>query len=211
MSNNQLSTIGWVKSRSKIQTAYKEYLKDSAGSEKLFFETILSFAKGKITTKLFDSPEAFSTVDDEAQEVAIYVWSKLKDFKGEPDAFYAWLNRICYAQGCSAFNSTKDSFDSRVELLVEEEKGTGVFTDNPEIYGGSVSFRHNGKSVSQAPRPQHQRELPEFIQGTDLKICMYIRAGKSYSQIADVLEITEKAVERRIFKMRNKIEEMKNA
>jgi DNA-directed RNA polymerase specialized sigma24 family protein len=45
----------------------------------------------------------------------------------------------------------------------------------------------------------------------DLKICQYIREDFDYEKIGQVLGLTENAVKLRVFKMRTKIQEMKNA
>lgn len=198
MAQNKLGKIGWAKNRNKIESAYRNLVEKKAGSVDRFYKVITDFARSKLTKALFDSAEGVSTVDDRSQDVAIYVWSKLGEFKGSVGSFYPWLNRICYTQGAAAVNESREQATNRVDLFVEVEDGSGDFEENPDLYPTDMP-------------PQYQRELPEFIQGTDLKICMYIRADKTYSQIADLLEISEDAVEVRIRRMRKKIEEMKNA
>lgn len=210
MSNNNLSTLGWKKNRTKIETSYRNYLQGGDGAEGEFFKAVTAFAKSKMTTALFDSSEGTSTVEDKAQDVAVYVWSKLSDFRGEPDAFYPWLNRICYTTGASALNSANDDATKRVEMFVEDEE-SGDMEDNPEIYQSGISYKRNGKVAYQEPRPQYQRDLPEFIQGTDLYICEYIREGYDYEKIGRILAISEDNVEIRVRRMREKVMEMKNA
>lgn len=210
MRHNAVGKVGYSKNRNKIDTAYREYLKGYPSSEDVFFKAVIEFAKVKIKSSLFDTNESKSTVEDHAQDVAIKVWSHLNTFNGGPEKFYPWLHRVCFTQGIDAFNEVKGEAEGKVDMFVEDAT-TGLMEDNPEVYASGVSYKQNGKQAYHIPSPQYQRELPEFIQDTDLKICMYIRADKTYSQIADLLETTEKAVELRVARMRKKIEEMKNA
>jgi hypothetical protein len=89
-------------------------------------------------------------------------------------------------------------------------RATAKKVEHPGIHG-SIQFKRNGKVTYQVSRPQFPRELPEFIQGDDLKICQYRREGHSYGRIAEIMSTTENAVKKRIQKMYNRNQEMKAA
>ena len=110
-------------SRQGITLAYANLrLKaDPKGTERHFYKVITEFAKGKIENRLWDLEEVAQNSDDHAQQIAIYVWEHLSDFRGEPESFYPWLHRICFGEGWKAFNETKEYTNARVPVLVEAE------------------------------------------------------------------------------------------
>ena len=124
VAQSKLGKIGWAKNRKKVEDAYKDLVDKKEGSEDKFYKVITDFARSKLTRALFDSAEGVSTVDDRSQDVAIYVWSKLEEFKGRVGSFYPWLNRICYTQGAEAVNDSREQAAKRVELFVEVEEGS---------------------------------------------------------------------------------------
>lgn len=204
---NNLKARAYSRNRNKIETSYRQYLERLPHSEDKLLKAILEFAGKKITGATFGL-KGSNSAEDYAQEVAIEVWGNLDKFSGNVDSFYPWLHRICYTAGTRAYNNDKGNLDKSAPLFVEDEDGDEV--DNPVVHGSS-GIKRNGKPVLKHTRPVHRRELPEFIQGTDLKICQYIREGYDYSKIGEVLSITEVAVTKRIAKIRKKIEDMKNA
>jgi hypothetical protein len=85
-----------ARNRREIEAAYRALLDANAQDE--FYKAVIKFAKGKITTGLWNLPETTSTVDDHAQQVAFNVSQNLHKFKGEPSDFHSWLNKFCYNQ-----------------------------------------------------------------------------------------------------------------
>lgn len=181
----------YKRNRKAVEQAYQEFIDGADEAESKLFQIVLDFAKGKVSSALFDSPESTLTADDHAQEVVIRVWEKLGEFIGDAPNFYSWLNRVCYVEGAHAINSVTEEFGRREPLFIESEDDPGVFEDNPLLTQSEQYI-------------EHRVELPEFIQGIDLQICTLIRSGYSYKNIGILLEISEKAVELRIKRMREK-------
>jgi RNA polymerase sigma factor (sigma-70 family) len=158
-------------------------------AEGKLYLAIIDFATGKISGDLFDSPECSADSEDYAQEVAIRIWEKMHTFSGDPSSFYPWLHRICYTKGIQAYTKTTEESSKKVPLVVEVEDSDGL-EDNPLIY--------------KEQKPEHVRELPNWIQGVDRWICDLIREDMTYAQIGKFLHITEKAVRQRVARMKDK-------
>lgn len=174
-----------------IDLAYLDYLAAKPEAESNLLNTLLDFAKRKITRSLFDCPEGSDTVDDAASEVAFTIWQQLSTFKGGPGDFYYWVDRICYTKGARAFRENTADFKGRVPLQMKSEDGD--MYDNPELR-------------REPERPVPSRKLPGWIQGIDLHICRMIRDDQEYGEIARVLEMTEQAVKNRIARMKKRIQ-----
>jgi RNA polymerase sigma factor (sigma-70 family) len=155
-------------------------------------QAILDFSLNKINNAVFDIGDGEQTPEDHAQEVAIYIWSHLKDFRGEPGTFYSWLHRICYTTGSRAFNEAKEQVDERVALQVQDEE-TGLMEDNPLLYTNQF-------------KGEPARKLPTWIQGIDKAICDYIREGLTYEQIARVLRVSPTSISSRVLRLKKKVE-----
>jgi DNA-directed RNA polymerase specialized sigma24 family protein len=199
LSTNNIGEIGYNRNRKAIETAYQNLLDNKEGAEAAFLKAVTSLAKSKISGRIFDLPEGCSNADDYSQDVAIMVWKRLPTHTGGVERIYRHVHKIIYTTREHAYHQIKDEARVKVPLLVEKEgeEGDSYFEDNPLLH----------------PRdyPTHRRKLPEFIHGVDLEICQYIREGHNYGRIAEILSMTEKAIELRIARIRNKIEEMKNA
>ena len=149
----------------------------------------------------FIRPVTTRTANIFARSVAtIYAWQHLKEFRGEPERFYSWLNRICYTASIDGLRSNRRESKSKLPLFVEieEEDGSVSFEDNPILYAPDDPIAH-------------RRKLPEFITGTDLEICQYIREGYNYAKISEILSLTAPQVEKRVRKMRRKIQAVQGA
>jgi DNA-directed RNA polymerase specialized sigma24 family protein len=135
---------------------------------------------------LGDSPRVSETVDDVAQNATIAVLTSLPTFKGKSGQSYKWAKRVIKNDCTDGFQKGMNESEMRVSLEVQNKDGDAM--DNPDLY------------PTETP-PQYQRELHPFIQGTDLKICEYIREGYNYARIGEVLSMTEKAVKHRVARM----------
>jgi len=164
-------------------------------SEHVLYRLLTKLSKGIAYGELQESPRCIEPIDDLAQVGVTHVWNKLPTFKGIPEQFYSWAKKVGRRAIKTAIINGCVLTDNCIPFAVLSDDGE-EHEANPDIF----SDYH----------PQHQRELPEFIQGIDLKICMYIRADKTYSQIADLLEMSEGAVKKRVAEMRRKIQEMKS-
>jgi hypothetical protein len=199
--------------RANIEAAYEDTLKEGlTPTEKhfameRFIGLVIGFAKRKVMSTMFHLPQG--TVDDKAQDVAVTVWEKLHTFKGGVGNIYPWLHRICYTKSLEGIRESNKHVETYVPLLVEIKNAPGEFKEHPELYGGTISVKRNGKVTYQEPRRIFHRPLPDFIQGIDLEICTYIRAGRTYAQIADILSLTEMGVKKRVRKMAKVIQQTK--
>ena len=96
--------------------------------------------------------------------------------------------------------------DARVPYMVEleDDEGNLDIVENP-LLNQRQDVRRNGSTYLTTPLPQFRRQLPEFITGIDLKICEHIRQGHDYRKIGQLLSMTERAVSRRIARMRQEV------
>lgn len=189
---SRLREIGYKRNRAKIDKAFASYLAKEEGSEGVLFKAVTEFARGKMTSVLFDMDDLAEGAEDFAQDIVLIVWSKLPSFKGDCSIFYSWLNRICYTHGADAQSSSTKEVSKRVPLQIEGEDG--FIDDNPALYRDEPV--------------QYMRKLPDFIQGHDLLICNYIRQGLDYEQIGSTMGLTETAVKERVRYMRTKVRKL---
>jgi DNA-directed RNA polymerase specialized sigma24 family protein len=187
-----------AQSRNDITKARAKFVGD--GNLDDLLGAVTKFARSKIHGRLYDSPGGVSNVDDEAQEVAMYVWEHLGDFNGAPESFAPWLNRMCFCKATAEFKTGKASRDKFEELTVQDEDGD--VDDNPAIYANGK--KRNGKPMIGGDQADLSRELPDWIQGVDRWICDLIREDRTYAQIAKFLHITEMTVRKRVAKMKAK-------
>jgi hypothetical protein len=192
----ELAAIKQANNREKIEKAYTNLLAATPNAEGEFFSAVTQFAKGKVIGRTLHTSGS-ETPDDVSQNIAAYVWQHLKDFRGSPKSFYPWLHRICYVQGAKRFNENLEESTQHAPFFIESEEGEGLI-ENPALYR------------TEYPLAKKFR-VPDFIQGTDLKICKYIREGFNYARIAGILDISEQAVKDRVRKMRKRVEVMKAA
>ncbi len=172
--------------------AYMAYLEKSHGAVNDLCNAVFQFAQGKGSNWLNDAPQHAITADDVANKAAYNVWKSLGTFKGEPDAFPSWVNRICYTAGHDALEEVEADNMGKVPLEVEHEDDPGFLSDNPLLHRQS--------------KLTYARPLPAFIQGHDRLICDYIRDGLTYKEIGAILVMTEAAVKMRVTRMRNQVE-----
>jgi RNA polymerase sigma factor (sigma-70 family) len=180
----------WV----NIEEAHRMHLDGTDGGLNHLMGLVGKLSKVIAYDTLGDSPRVTETVDDVAQNATIAVLMSLPKFKGQSGQFYKWAKRVIKNECTDGFNKGIKESKVRVPFLLENEDGT--VTENPDIYENEFWV-------------EMQRELPEFIQGDNLKICQYIREGFDYEKIALVLSMTEAAVKQRVAGMRKTIEEMR--
>ena len=195
-------------------------LQGQDGSQNKFLEVITDFAYCRIRNKFRGTSYAQNESDDLAQDVVIKVANAIDNFEpkdGDPAAFYPWLKRIVFTTCKDGLSTANKRLKREIPFLTTgrefDNDQHGYYAtsgENSEIGSyGKVKVVRNGRRTYQEPRVQTQRELPEFIQGVDLKICKYIRAGHDYANIGRILGISKAAVKLRVEAMRNKIQEMK--
>ena len=129
-------------------------------------------------------------VADVVQEAFIKAYRALPKFRGESQ-FYTWLYRI-------AVNTAKNYLVSRSR----RPPGSDVDIDDAEYYSGSEYLKDLGTPENQLFRDELESvivksiaELPE-----DLRTAVTLREyeGLSYEEIAEIMEVSVKTIEKRI-------------
>lgn len=174
--------------------AYENYARDPRTINDLFQQvTKFAFTKVRHLEHEFRTLGSSETADDWAQNIALIVWKELPKFRGDAEAFYPWVHKICFNEASRAFNELKEQKETMLPLFVApEEDESGEEPDeeeNPAIY-----------------QDVYQREwrihIPDSIQGVDLAICELIMDDKSYAEIGQLLGITEGTIKMRLLRMR---------
>ncbi|MBN9615250.1 MAG: hypothetical protein BGO25_18175 [Acidobacteriales bacterium 59-55] len=169
-----------------VTAAFDDFLANKPYAADAVIDQSTRFAKWVIGYKLVDQAEGAITPDDAANEVGLKVWQALSTFVGDSEDFWKWLNKVCKNKSLDTFSNHCDEFTGRLPLMLEDEDG----------------FSEQNPLLNRDQRQQYIRELPDWIQGTDLWICKLIRANRSYAEIGNLLHITEPAVRQRVAKMR---------
>jgi len=210
-----------IPTNKQVTYAYVAYVKGQDPKAEKLFDVVSRFAVGVVAVKFSETNYPTGDIEDVAQELVMRVADKIDDFvpkNDDPRMFYWWLDRVVKHAYCDAFNAAKATSRTDVPLFVDggtkEEVGEiggtdsgGSEVENPGMYG-----RSDVGSSSKSHRVQNPRKyslvIPEFIQGVDLEICQWMREGYDYADIGRTLEITEKAVERRVANIRKKVKEL---
>jgi DNA-directed RNA polymerase specialized sigma24 family protein len=194
----------------RLEESYAGFLKGVV-SEDDFLTVSRHFALKRAHRKFRGCDQFGQTPEDITQEAMRGMWRSLHTFNQEKSGFFVWFQRIVdNAVKDAKSGSMKEDMRHAPYFLTNK---AGEEFEHPGMYG-SIEFKRGGNGEGsevcyQNPMPQFQRELPEFIQGTDLKICQYIREGYDYEKIGEVLGLSEKAVSRRIARMRKEVQEIK--
>jgi DNA-directed RNA polymerase specialized sigma24 family protein len=181
-------------------------MKTGTVSERDFLTTTRKFILLKVQGGLKDFTKHGITEEDVTQNALMKMCDALPRFEGTSEDYFYWLQRVIYTAVLDARKvSTKE--DSRhAPLFVVNEDGEE--DENPGI-GGKIAIKRNGKTEYQDPRPQYSKPLPNFIEGTNLRICQLIQEGHDYDTIGQKLGLSTSAVTMRVSKMRKRIKEAK--
>ena len=177
-----------------IIAAYDAYLKSGRadGRYGMLLDEVWKFALLKVRWTETQFPEIADDSNDIAQNTVIAVIQGLPSFKGETASkFLSWLKRICFCHRNDFFKKLK-KIDQKFEPLFtwhEDEDGHERKRDNPAMYPEEAGV---GGYI----------RIPAWITGDDRYICLLIMSGKTYKEIGEFLGITEKAVERRVARIR---------
>jgi RNA polymerase sigma factor (sigma-70 family) len=177
-----------------------------------FLTTTRKFTLRRVKWQFKGTDQHGQTEEDITQAAVAKMWDALPTVKGTSGDFFAWYRTLIDNTVKDAKRGSLKESKRHAPFYVETEddEGNSEEVENPGIHG-RIQFKRNGKVTYQEAQAQFQRELPEFIQGKDLKICQYIREDHDYEKIGGVLGITENAVTKRIQKIFNHIQEMKAA
>jgi RNA polymerase sigma factor (sigma-70 family) len=180
--------------RSRVIAAYEAHRDKLPGND--LYSTVFDFVTLKLRHLEYDFADVshHETLNDWVQETTIKVFDNLGKFKGTGANFYSWLHKICFNDAADIAKKLLKERENRVPLMVVDEDGDE--TDNPEIY----------RVIDADERPIH---IPPEITGLDRHIVGLIYSGKSYGQIADELEKTKKAVQRRMERLKDKMKKVR--
>jgi len=156
------------------------------------FEAMVIQYQPKLIASLVKYTKSVELSEDIAQQTFVKVWQKIDTFRGD-SALFTWIYRIGINLAKNTFNSKIVRNDGITDNLDNIES---LITDNksPEAYAISVSLK--------AELDDFLRELP-----VDLKTAFLLREGdgKSYEQIATIMDCPVGTVRSRIFRARELI------
>jgi RNA polymerase sigma factor (sigma-70 family) len=198
--SDELAAIKRNTLKKRIEAAYAAYkAKEPGGADELML-AVRALAYTKVyhleyDFKTFGSAE---TADDWAQDVCISVWSGLDKFKGTSANFYAWVHRIAFRKSLKAFTQLKEESCTKVQLFTSKnedecEDENDTEQDNPEIYEG-----HDGYDGGV--------QIPASVLGVERNICLLIRDGRNYAEVAEDLHMTVAAVTQRLLRLRERLQ-----
>lgn len=221
--SNRLAQLKKNSMRDRVVAAYQAYSRNEPFSMDNLLKVVREFAYTKVYHLEYDFKDfgSFETADDWAQEATINVWLALKDgkFEGNGEQFYSWIHKIAFNRATDAFNELENARAKKVSLTVASHEGGDPDAeeyedDNPDIYSSRPADGFwVGDGVDENGNVKYKRgnsfdgvfTIPKSVQGVDLSICRLILAGKNYAQIADILEMTETAVTKRLQKLRKRL------
>lgn len=144
------------------------------------FIKLVNLYKKKIIGLCYSYTEDFNEAEDLSQDIFINIYKHIKNFKGD-SSLSTYIYRISVNK-CIDYKR-KRNFKSFLTGFIESE---------------TYEWNVDDKTVIR----QSIKELPK-----DLKtpIVLYYYVGLSQKEIAEVLKISEKAVEGRIYRAKNKL------
>ncbi len=156
------------------------------------FEAMVIQYRPRLIASLIKYTKSVELSEDIAQQTFIKVWQKIDTFRGE-SALFTWIYRIAINLAKNAFNSKSARNDDITDNLENIETLTAV-NESPEAFNISLSLK--------AELDNFLRELP-----IDLKTAFLLREdeGKSYEQIATIMDCPIGTVRSRIFRARELI------
>ncbi len=156
------------------------------------FEAMVIQYRPRLIASLIKYTKSVELSEDIAQQTFIKVWQKIDTFRGE-SALFTWIYRIAINLAKNAFNSKSARNDDITDNLENIETLTAV-NESPEAFNISLSLK--------AELDNFLRQLP-----IDLKTAFLLREdeGKSYEQIATIMDCPIGTVRSRIFRARELI------
>ena len=156
------------------------------------FEAMVIQYRPKLIASLVKYTKSVELSEDIAQQTFIKVWQKIDTFRGD-SALFTWIFRIGINLAKNTFNSKSVRNDGITDNLENIESLIAV-NESPEAFTISMSLK--------AEFDNFLRELP-----IDLKTAFLLREdeGKSYEQIATIMDCPVGTVRSRIFRARELI------
>lgn len=183
--------------------AYADYKRRLPGSGDRLWKVVQGFAKTKIRSRAWDYGDnnMARTPDDAAVDVTLSVWKQLEEgkFRGQTGRdFLPWLKRICF---CASSKYLGECIKNRKKFDRLYKDGDDGPYENPEL---SPDLDNNETGYC---APRRGITLPRGATSDDVYVCRLIMAGKTYAEIGEYIGKTEKAVERRVSRLREMSEE----
>jgi len=198
-------------SKERLEDAYAGYIDRVPGSEQKFYNEVLDLAKRKMYHLEIENPMlgTAGTVDDYAQDVAIAVWNGLGSFRGDRSKVYAWVESIIFRTRPEFLEEIIEQRKMKVGITtIVDDEGEPEEIDNPEIYRAAEGVDLDIR-------------IPDSVQGVDLLICKLLMTsvrgengeyrGRTYANIAMLMEMSEDAVKKRVNRLRDRLKVEKKA
>lgn len=184
-----LAAVKRERNKQAIMSAYTRYV--NSGDESELYAAVYTLAKAKFNNLEREFGSSLLTADELVNEVVHKVFAKFGQFKGgTPEAFYAWVHRICYARRADAANALIVDKQNRVplEVPVHDDEFDEATKPNPELDPDNNPVR---TAVIDGER-RAWRHIPEHIQGTDRCILELLMCqGRTFADAAYHLNMTE--------------------
>jgi Sigma-70, region 4 len=191
---NQLAAIKREVNKEGIIAAFEAYQRREPLSVDNLFETVSDFLLTKLERLDHDFNESAVLAEDRAQDVLMDIWSRVRlgQFTGDGEDFFRYVNRISFTARMDGLRELIDEQKKRSPLMFDGETEDDDPFENPALDGPVIN--------------EGSFTIPQHVQGVDLSICRLILDGKSYADIAAILEISEQAVKDRLARIRKRNE-----
>jgi DNA-directed RNA polymerase specialized sigma24 family protein len=176
----------------KINRAYAIYRLDSSENNlNDLLQEVIKLARRKLRAQADEMGDVGMENDDDfAQKVVMTVWHKVATYGNPPDDFYNWVMRIVINRKLDLYRHLKNSGGTHVPLILQDEDGNEY--DNPAVYASSGS----GLGTSFV--------VPEGLEEDEELICHLILGGRTYSNIADILDVHVQTIKNRVKSLKDR-------
>jgi DNA-directed RNA polymerase specialized sigma24 family protein len=180
--------------KERIIAAFEAYQRQEPASVDNLMVVVGDFLHAKLKRLDHDFHDSAILAEDRAQNALMDIWSRVRlhQFTGTGEEFFRWVNRISFTARMEGLRELIDEQRKRTPLMFDGEAEDDPAFDNPALYEREV--------INESPFT-----IPNTVQGTDLSICRLILDGKSYAEIAAILDISEKAVKDRMYRIKRQM------
>ena len=159
-------------------------------------------------TKDFGDAGACGNHDDLAQDICLKVLEKFDDFAGDGKQFLHFVTKIIRGKRIDATRQRLDDMGA----IRRDAEGKIINANAPVFVPFHVDRTNEDGNVEEIENPalyeeSYRRtmiEIPASIQGEDLQICRWMLAGMTYAQIGKETGLTARAVETRLYRIRER-------
>ncbi len=163
------------------------------------YETLVRKYERFVCTTAFSVVKNREDAYDVSQEVFLKVWHTVGTFKGE-SRFSSWLYRVTYNAALDFLR--KDKKKRETSLTVTDEDGESVIRDVPDE---SVSAEPEKALMRAEKQEMLYRALDELTEEHRTVIRLRDIEGRTYGEIARMLELEDGTVKSRLFRARESL------